>query len=222
MNIKVASRKSPLAKAQVQEVLNELNLHHHNIHFTCLFIETTGDKDQITSLRSLDKTDFFTKEIDHLLLAGDCQIGIHSAKDLPDPLPRGLTIVAITAGVDSSDSLVLKEGQTLKGFTHPPLIATSSVRREESVRELIPHALFTDIRGNIQQRLDILNQDKIDGVVIAEAALIRLGLTHLNRVKLPGTTVPFQGQLAIVARENDNEMHTLFSCIDSRVAATIL
>lgn len=216
MLLNIASRRSPLAKAQVEEVLKEMVSHHPSVQFSCTFVDTTGDKDQVTSLRTLDKTDFFTKEIDQLLLTDICRIGVHSAKDLPDPIPKGLTIAAITKGVDPSDSLVLKSGQGLADFTHPPLIATSSFRREEAVLKLLPHAIFRDIRGAIQQRLQVMEDGHIDGVVIAEAALIRLGLTHLNRFTLPGETTPFQGQLAIIVRSDDTEMKTLFSCIDSR------
>lgn len=216
MNITIGSRGSPLAKVQVDEVLKEITLHHPSVQFSCHFLETTGDKDQKTSLRTLDKTDFFTKEIDNMLLTGLCRLGIHSAKDLPDPIPEGLTMIALTKGIDSSDSLVLQQGKNLSSFTSAPLIATSSVRREESVLQLIPHAIFRDIRGTIQQRLKVLEENQIDGVVIAEAALIRLGLTHLNRFTLPGETTPFQGQLAVIARSDDAEMKELFSCIDCR------
>lgn len=216
MIVTIASRQSALAKAQVEEVLKELNLHHPHIQFSCTFLDTTGDKDQSTSLRTLDKTDFFTKEVDNLLLSGKCRIGVHSAKDLPEPLPKGLSIAAITKGIDSSDSLVLKQDKTLSSFTHPPLIATSSVKREEAVKKIIPHAVFTDIRGTIHQRLQVLNENRVDGVVIAEAALIRLELTGLNRITLPGETTPLQGQLAVVVREVDAEMQALFACIDSR------
>jgi hydroxymethylbilane synthase len=218
MIITLTSRRSPLAIAQVDEVLKELTLHHPGVQFSCNFIETTGDKDQKTSLRMLDKTDFFTKEIDEGLLFGACRIAVHSAKDLPEPLPEGLAIVALTKGVDSSDALVLKPGVRLESLRSAGacVIATSSVRREEAVREILPDASFRDIRGTINQRLMVLEQDGVDGVVIAEAALIRLSLTNLNRVILPGETVAFQGQLAVVARAEDEEMESLFSCMDVR------
>jgi len=217
MIIKIASRNSPLAIAQVDEVLKEINIHHPSVQFDSIFIETVGDKDQQTSLRTLAKTDFFTKEIDEQLSNGNCRIGIHSAKDLPDPIPEGLIIVAITKGVDSSDSLVLNPGKTPFNLPINSLIATSSERREDAVRKIIPHACFTDIRGNVNQRLKMLEEGKIDGLVVAEAALIRLGLTNLNRFKLPDQTTPLQGQLAIVARQDDVEMDELFSAIDCRV-----
>lgn len=214
--IVVGSRRSPLAQVQVKEVLEALNSFHPEASFAPIFVHSTGDIDQKTSLRALDKTDFFTKEIDAMLVAGDCRIGIHSAKDLPEPLPKGLTCVALTQGLDPSDSLVLRQGATLETLPHAAVIATSSARREEAVLQLRSDFKFIDIRGTIAQRLSRLETGEADGVVVAEAALIRLGLTDLNRVKVPGETTKYQGQLAIIAREDDIEMATLFRCLDSR------
>lgn len=213
--ILIASRTSPLARAQVEEFIAEILKYHPGLIFETHFVETTGDLDQKTSLRTLDKTDFFTKEVDALLLAGKCRIAVHSAKDLPEPLPAGLAIAALTKGVDPSDSLVIKAGITLDRLPTSPVIATSSVRREETVSQLLPGARFIDLRGTIHKRLDVLEQGKADGVVLAEAALIRLKLTHLNRIRLPGPTVPLQGQLAVVVRKEDSEMMSLFAAIDT-------
>jgi hydroxymethylbilane synthase len=205
----VGARASPLSQAQVEEVASVLP----QVSFHPLFVESTGDLDQKTSLRTLDKTDFFTKEIDAMLLSGACRIAIHSAKDLPEPLPQGLTMVALTRGVDPSDSLVIQENSSLK---KNPLIATSSLKRESAVSAILPQARFCDIRGTIGKRLEKLSSGEIDGVVIAEAALIRLKLTHLNRIKLPGVSTPYQGQLAILARTGDQEMVDLFASLDVR------
>lgn len=212
----VGSRESKLAQCQVWEVLKELKGFYPDISFNPIFRKSTGDLDQKTSLRTLDKTDFFTKEIDALVLSGQCRIGIHSAKDLPDPLPEGLKMVALTKGLGSSDSLVMREKDTLETLPEGAIIATSSIRREEAVTAMRPGFTFIDLRGTIEMRLKLLEQGQADGVVVAEAALIRLGLTSLNRVKIPGSTTALQGQLAIIAREGDQEMEELFSCIDSR------
>ncbi len=211
--IHIAARQSPLSQAQVKEVLNALNEFYPDATFQTTFVETHGDQDQQTSLRTLDKTDFFTREIDQLVQSGICQAGIHSAKDLPDPLPDDLAIAAITEGVDPSDSLVLREGETVKTLPPGALVATSSPRREEAVRALRSDLKFCDLRGTIGQRLTLLETGEADGVVVAEAALIRLGLTHLNRVRLPGETVPGQGKLAIVVQKEDRETAKLFECI---------
>jgi hydroxymethylbilane synthase len=207
LEIKVGARGSPLSRKQVEEVYKELKALHPHVLFHPSFVETVGDRDKKTSLRLLDKTDFFTREIDHLLLKGECRIAIHSAKDLPHPLPPGLALAALTKGVDPSDSLVLRHQETLP---QDGIVATSSERREASVKCLFPHARFVDIRGTIEERLARLDQKVIDGVVIAEAALIRLGLTTLNRLPLPGENAPLQGRLAVIVRQEDHEMLALF------------
>ncbi len=215
LKISAGARGSPLSKAQMLEVLEELNQFHPDVEFQPIWVETTGDQDLKTSLRSLEKTDFFTKEIDALQLSGGCRISIHSAKDLPEPLPKGLVLAALTRGVDPSDSIVLREGATLESLPLHAKIGTSSERREKNILELRSDLVCVDIRGNIQARLALIEQGIVDGVVIAEAALIRLKLMHLNRIPLPGERAQFQGQLAIVAGEEDEEMRSLFKCIDA-------
>lgn len=214
--IKVGARSSKLSRVQVKEVLELMRKKVPQLEFDPIFVESSGDKDKKTSLRSLDKTDFFTKEIDAMVLAGEVSIGIHSAKDLPYPLPKGLQLIALTEGIDPSDSLVMRQGESLKTLKANAVVATSSERREECCKMLREDLVFIDLRGTIEERLKKLDTGEADGVIVAEAALIRLGLTHLNRVTLPGTTASGQGQLAIIAKENDAEMELLFSCIDSR------
>lgn len=214
-NIMTAARTSPLSRAQVQEVQCNLRVHHPSIYLEGVFIQSAGDLDLKTSLRTLvGRTDFFTREVDSLLLEGRCRIAVHSAKDLPEFLAPGLSVICITRGLDPSDALVMRESQTLDSLPPHAVIATSSERREEAVRNIRPDVTFRDVRGTIEQRLALLDQAAADGVVVAEAALIRLGLTSRNRVILPGPTVPFQGQLAVVARSDDDEMKRLFACLD--------
>lgn len=215
--ITVGARSSPLSRKQVEEVLQELQQHHPNVQFNIHYTLTTGDRDKQTSLRTLDKTDFFTKEVDELVLKDQCRIGIHSAKDLPDPLANGLILICLTKCIDSSDSLVLRPGNTLTTLQRGAKIATSSKRREEAVSQLRSDFNYGDIRGTIEERLKKLENGEVDGVVVAEAALIRLGLTHLNRITIPGPTAEGQGRLAILAKANDQEMLQLFACMDNRL-----
>lgn len=213
MQLQVAARSSKLSQIQAVEVLSELRQYVPEVRFSFCYVKTIGDLDRKTSLRSLGKTDFFTKELDQMLLNHECRITIHSAKDLPDPIPEGLEVIAITKGVDPSDSLVYcKEA----AFDANCVIAVSSERREEAVRKLFPSVKFCDIRGTIEERLSQIDGKKIHGAVIAEAALIRLGLTHLERIRLPGETTALQGQLAVIARKNDLEMQKLFLPLDTR------
>jgi len=204
--IRTGARSSPLSRAQFEEVARKVA-----IPLEPVWVDTTGDLDQKTSLRILEKTDFFTRELDQLLLAGNIQIAIHSAKDLPEPLPQGLALIALTRGVDSRDSLVLRAGETLHSLPSGARIATSSPRREEAVKKLRSDLTFLDLRGPIHIRLTKLETREADGIVVAEAALIRLRLTHLNRLFLPGETTPNQGRLAIVARAEDSAMRALFA-----------
>ncbi len=210
--ITVGARDSLLSQKQVEEVLQELRVFHSNVVFTPIFIKTTGDLDLQTSLRTLDKSDFFTKEVDEMVLQGRCRIGIHSAKDLPDPIPEGLAIVALTKGVDPSDALVLRKDH--KNLPARAKIGSSSPRRDQAIREILPDAVCADIRGTIQSRLGQLDAGEYDAVVIAEAALIRLGLTHRTRIRLANTGAPLQGRLAVVAREDDGLMKEVFLSLE--------
>ena len=187
--MKIGARSTPLSRAQVEEAKREFGLQG-----PVLWVQTRGDLEQTTSLRNMGSTNFFTDVLDEMLLRGDIDLAIHSAKDLPDPLPQGLKLAALSKGLDPRDSLVYKGAVQV--------VATSSIRREESVKKLYPKARFVDLRGPIHARLAKVGQE-VDGVVVAECALIRLHLTHLRRVILPGETAPLQGKIAIVCREHE-------------------
>ncbi len=210
MRYKAGARSSPLSQAQFHEVYAEIK-QYHTVELIPIWVETRGDLDQTTSLRDLEKTDFFTREIDEELLRGQFRIAIHSAKDLPEPLRPGLQIVALTQGVDPSDVLVFN-----KELKIGALIATSSQRREEMILSWRPDFRCVDIRGNIGNRLALLDAGKVDGIVMAKAALIRLGLLGRKWIQLQGETLPLQGKLAVIACENDVEMEELFQVIDTR------
>lgn len=198
--------------AQVEELGT---LMHSTITFETTYVETYGDKDRETSLRSLGKTDFFTREVDDLVLSGVCDVSVHSAKDLPEIFPEHLSLIGFTRGVDSRDALVLREGDTLESLRPGSVIATSSERRIAAVKELRSDFEFIDLRGTIGERIQLLDTGVADGVVVAEAALIRLKLTHLNRVYLPGPTVEGQGKLAIIGRtDRKHLLEKLFTCLD--------
>ena len=210
--IKVCSRDSNLAKAQVQEIYELISSHYPEIVYETTYLKSCGDLDLLTSLRDMSKTDFFTKKIDEKVLDGSCDMAVHSAKDLPEKLPPGLTIAYITDGIDPRDALVIKP-QALPKID--PLVATSSVSRELAVKKLYPQAKFCDLRGTIEQRLAKLNDEKIDAVVVAEAAIIRLKLTSLTRVYLSGATTEGQGKLAVVVKNHHLELLDLFASIST-------
>ncbi len=216
LSIKVGARASKLSLKQVEEVAHGIRYHHPNLSFAVMCCQTKGDLDQKTSLRDLGQTDFFTHELDHWLLTKKCRIAIHSAKDLPDPLPKGLKVIALTQNKNNEDTLVLKPGATLNDFPKGFKVGTSSYNRKEGIQKLVPNAQIYDLRGTIEKRIHKVIKGELDGVVIAKVALMRLNLMHLNHLDLEIKTSPLQGSLAILAREGDKEMEKLFSSIDSR------
>lgn len=211
MKIKVGARESTLSRRQIEEVMGELGK-----EYEAEWVETMGDRDLESSLVPMGKTDFFTRDIDEMVLKRKCDVGVHSAKDLPEPLPKGLKMIALTAGVDSGDSLVMREGETFEKLKVRAMIGSSSLRRNEVIKRLRPDLKCVEVRGPVDKRLEILDRGKIDGLVVAEAALIRLGLMGRNRIVLPGETAPLQGKLAVIGREDDQEMENLFRKIDTR------
>jgi len=205
MHIAAGARSSPLSRAQFREI----EALFPQFQWEPVWMKTTGDLDKTTSLRSLDRTDFFTKELDAMLLQGVIRVAIHSAKDLPEPMPEGLVVAFLTEGIDPRDSLVLRDSV-------PSVVATSSERREALVHAVWPECRFVDLRGTIEERLSLLepgHPQGVDGVVVAEAALIRLGLTDLKRHVFPEAISSLQGKLAIVARERDVEIRRLLKAL---------
>ena len=193
----------------MEEVESEIRLFFPHLCFTPIWIVTKGDRDKTTSLRHLEKTNFFTGEIDERQLQGEFRLSIHSAKDLPDPLHAELEIIALTRGVDSSDALVVRSFP----LPHGARIGASSLRRETFLKTWRPDFECVDIRGTIDERLQLLGDGSLDGVVMAEAALIRLGLTDRPRLHLDIPVAPLQGRLAVIARKNDVEMKQIFQTI---------
>lgn len=210
--ISVAARDSALSRAQVEEVLLAIRNHDPEIDFSVTWMKTTGDLDQTSSLLDKEKTDFFTKEVDEAILSGRCQIAIHSAKDLPDPIHPNLQVLAYTKGVDPSDVLVFRKGESLSSLAPFSKVGTSSTRRQENVLALKPDLSLVDIRGTIDKRLALLDEGKVDALVMAKAALIRLKIIRDTQI-LPGPLSPMQGRLAILARKDDFEMKNIFEVL---------
>lgn len=211
--IKVAARTSLLSKAQVSEV-ERLLQQSHKVVFQPIFVESLGDIDLKTPLTEMAKTDFFTQNIDQLIIEGKAHIAIHSAKDLPEKLPLGLEILAITKGVDPRDSLV-SYNYTLKTLPYGAKVGACSQRRIDAVKLMRPDLEFAPIRGPIDVRLNQLKNGDYDAIILAEAGLLRLQL-DVPRQILDIPVAPFQGRLAIVASALSKDLKLLFEGIDAR------
>lgn len=216
MTIVVGARNSRLAKLQVDEVLQILSSHHPNLHFERVWLSAPGDRDKTTPLWEVTQEDFFTKDIDVALIQGAIRIAVHSAKDLPKILRSELSLLALTEGLDPRDSFVMRPGASVQTLPQKARIGASSKRRAAITSVLRPDFCPVSIRGTIDERLALLRQRGVDGIIVAEAALLRLSLFSLNRVLLPYETDALQGKLAVVGLACDEEMARLFSQIDAR------
>ncbi|OGX25815.1 MAG: hypothetical protein A3D10_08790 [Omnitrophica WOR_2 bacterium RIFCSPHIGHO2_02_FULL_48_11] len=212
--IKVGSRGSPLALAQVKEVFSYLAKQEIMVEYKQVIYQTRGDQDKTTSLMINPAENFFTDTLDQALLKGDIDIAIHSAKDLPQPLHKDLKIFALTSSVDDTDAFVgkVRFSQLKNGAT----VGTSSLLRQQSLLKLNSKVKIVDIRGTIEERVALVEQGQCDGVVVATAALKRLGLQKRIKEVFPWETMPLQGQLAVVGRRGDEELRGIFSAIDVR------
>jgi hydroxymethylbilane synthase len=213
---RVGTRTSPLALKQVEEVLSILKGFYPGMQAEVIGIDTYGDKDKVTPISEIEGTDFFTREIDEALLKNEIDFAIHSAKDLPDELKDGLVTPVITSSIDPFDALVSKSGLTLDKLPEGARIGTSSLRRKAQLKEYRKDFEIVDIRGNIEERLQRLDNMDLDAIVIAACALTRLGLSYRITQRIPLEILkphPLQGGLAIVARAVDLELVKLLSVL---------
>jgi len=221
---RIGTRTSFLALRQVEEILQALRKFYPDFKAEVIGIDTYGDKDKITPISQIEGTDFFTREIDDALLKWEIDFAVHSAKDLPDTIKEGLVISALINSIDSYDALVSKDGLKLAELPQGARIGTSSIRRKTQMSRYRDDFDIVDIRGNIEERLEKLDNDNLDGIVVAACALVRLGLENRITQRIPFEILkphPLQGALAIVTRAEDLKFHSLLSVIDSREAALV-
>lgn len=221
---RIGTRTSPLALRQVEEILRALRKFYPDFEAEIIGIDTYGDKDKATPISQIEGADFFTREIDDALLKGEIDFAVHSAKDLPDTLKEGLVIAAQTQSTDPYDALVSKSGLKLEKLPYGARIGTSSAWRKARLREYRNDLDIVDIRGNIEERLEKLDNGNLDGLVIAACGLVRLGLEKRITERIPFEILkphPLQGALAIVTRAEDLKLHSLLSVIDSREVALL-
>lgn len=216
---RIGTRTSPLALRQVEEILQTSRKAHLDFKAEIVGIDTYGDKDKITPISQIEGTDFFTREIDDALLKRKIDFAVHSAKDLPDVLREGLVIAAQTKSIDPYDALVSKNNLKLTELFRGARIGTSSIRRKTQLSRYRDDFDIVDIRGNIEERLEKLDNGNLDGIVIAACGLVRLGLEKRITERIPFEIIkphPLQGALAIVAHSDSTELIKLLSILDVR------
>lgn len=215
--IRLGTRSSALALTQsetVAEALRQLGLTVEIVP-----IHTQGDVNP-ASLTSLGGIGVFAAALRLALLAGDCDVAVHSFKDLPTASVPGLTIGAVPPRADCADVLICRDELTLETLPPGARVGTGSPRRAASVLALRPDLEIVDIRGNVGTRLgrvagiDPAGAGDLDAVVLARAGLARLGSRWANAPTLPALPAPAQGALAVEIREDDEELLTALARLD--------
>ena len=194
--IRVIARGSRLSRLQVEEVFKNFP----ELAYEIKYLESYGDKNQqISLLNGEAPADIFTRELDDAIRQGDADIAIHSAKDLPYPLPEDIEVIALFPAFDTTDSLVSRDHKKLAELPAGSIIGTSSPLRKKGLNELRPDLAIKGIRGCIEERVQQVKDGKYDAAIVATCALKRLGMEDEIAEVLPFPTHPLQGFLAITA-----------------------
>jgi len=194
--IRLGTRGSALALAQARLVADRLG------GVELVPIKTSGDR----RVDPAEDKSRFVKEIEDALLAGEVDLAVHSAKDVPADLPDGLSIVGVPARADPRDALC--GAATLDELPGGATVGTSSLRRRAQLLALRPDLEVLDLHGNVDTRLGRLAAGDYDAVVLAAAGLERLGRPH-EGVPVPAARMvpaPGQGCLVLEARTGDERM----------------
>ncbi len=201
--IRVGTRGSQLAIWQADTV--QAALSRKGIHATQEIIPTFGDQNQQKPVYQYGIQGVFTKALDQALLAEDVDIAVHSLKDVPTVLANGLVLAGVLPRGPVGDVLIRKSPSTKLDPTHNQVIATSSIRRSANWKRRYPSHQIVSVRGNIQTRLQKLSDHPWDGLILAEAAVKRLGIWDPSSMEVLSWLLPApsQGIVGIVAREDD-------------------
>ena len=222
MQLTVATRSSALARQQTARVIQLLQRAHPGLKCSEFAITPYGDRELNHSLPGFSGKRLFPRELEEALLSGKVHATVHSLKDLPVDETTGIVVAAIPERESAHDALVSAAGWTLSSLPDGARIGTSSLRRASQLLSHRPDLAILPLRGNVETRLQKLMNGDYDAIVLAEAALIRLGLqAHITEVfsldvMLPA---PGQGALAVQCRAEDVETLRLLEVIHNPRAA---
>lgn len=212
--IRIATRKSPLALWQANEVSRQLKIHHPELEIELVTMTTKGDKILDAPLAKVGGKGLFVKELEQGMLDGDADIAVHSMKDVPMDFPEGLYLPIIMERENPHDAFVSNDYEKLEDLPANARIGTSSLRRQLQIKASMPDAQMLDLRGNVNTRLSKLDNGEYDAIILASAGLIRLGFEDRIRHSLtPEQSLPAigQGAVGIECREGDTEIESLIA-----------
>ena len=218
--IRIGSRKSQLALVQTHWVQEQLQLRFPDRTFEVETRATQGDKILDVALAKIGDKGLFTKELEVGMLQHEIDLAVHSLKDLPTQLPKGLVLGVVTERENPADALVVHAKHQDKQIDTLPdgaIVGTSSLRRLAQLRHHFPHLAFKDIRGNLNTRLSKLDAGEYDAIILAVAGLQRLGMSSRIHQVLPDEIslhAVGQGALGIECRADDTEVLSLLKSIE--------
>ncbi len=199
--IRIGSRDSELALWQANTVRKLLD--KEGISSEIIKIKSEGDLSTNIPLYELGITGIFTRTLDIALLRKEVDIAVHSMKDVPTALPKGITQAAVLKRANPRDTLVHKG---LDFLNTEGVLATGSLRRKSQWLNRYPLHEVVDLRGNVPTRLNKLSEQAWNAAIFASAGLERLGIVPENATELQWMVpAPAQGAIMVVAREDDKE-----------------
>ncbi len=202
----IGTRGSRLALAQAEGVCRRLAEAYPKDRFEIQVVKTKGDLVLDKPLHEIGDRGVFVKEIEEKLLSGEIQVGVHSMKDMPAFPAQGLLFAKPWKREDPRDALVLRKELSLGALKEGAVIGTGSKRRELQLKRLRPDIKVVGIRGNVDTRLRKMEEEGLDGILLAAAGLHRLGLSsRITQYFEIGEIVPApaQGILALEIREGE-------------------
>jgi hydroxymethylbilane synthase len=212
--IRLATRGSPLALRQTELVAEALRAAHLGLDVDRVVVRTRGDENASATLDEIGGQGVFVTEVETAVSEGRADAAVHSAKDLTSVMAPHLVLASVPPRADARDGLV---GQALADLPAGGLIATGSARRRAQLASLRPDLVFTDVRGNMARRVAVGEDGSVSAVVVAVAAMERLGWTErLSDVLDPVDVLPQAGQgaIAVQCRSDDGETRRLLAAID--------
>jgi hydroxymethylbilane synthase len=220
--VRIATRGSALAVAQARFVASLLLAKDPSMSVRLVEVPTAGDRDQQTPVSELTEVGAFVRAVQRAVLDEAADLAVHSLKDLPVVGPVDLELSAVPERASALDVLV---GSTLGGLPPGGLVGTGSPRRAAQLVDLRPDLRTIELRGNVGTRLDKVASGEVDGAVLAEAGLDRLGRAGVIAQRLdPAKMVPAPGQgaLAVEARVGSRfaGLAAVIDDVDTRVLVT--
>jgi hydroxymethylbilane synthase len=212
--LRIGTRDSLLAMWQAEWVKSQLGHFYPQLQIELVPMKTKGDKILDVPLSKIGDKGLFTKELELGLLSGELDMAVHSLKDMPTLLPRGLSISTFCEREEPRDVFLSKNGIPLQELPTGAIIGTSSLRRKSQLKHYRPDFEFEDLRGNLQTRWRKLTESNMEGIVLAAAGVKRLGWEdRITQILSENMMLPAvgQGSIALEIVEHRSDILELLS-----------